>query len=407
MRLPALLPVAFLACAALAAVGLGVGASAQRAPAYESAEETRAAMARALNERKAAEARARQFEAAAARAGLAADKTAQQAAALAARIQESEAGVAAAEARLALIRGQYRLLMARLAERQQPVVRLTAALQRFSRRPLALSVLRPGSVREMVYLRALLSSTVPEVQRRTAALKGEIEREKALQGEAARALAAQRAGERQLEQRREQLAALETRQRLASRQASGTADREAERALALAEEARDLDGLVARLDEAGALRERLAALPGPVMRPARPEESRVLADVASAAPAQTLAGFQLPVSGRALAGFGSPTSGGGTSQGITLAPREGAQVVAPAAGRVAFAGPYKGYGRIAIIEHPGGWTSLVTGLARVDVQVGDQLVGGAPLGIAAPRQPAVTLELRHDGVPVNPLEYLR
>jgi hypothetical protein len=78
----------------------------------------------------------------------------------------------------------------------------------------------------------------------------------------------------------------------------------------------------------------------------------------------------------------------------------------PAAGRVAFAGPYRGYGRIVIIEHPGGWTSLVTGLARVDARVGEMLVGGAPLGIAGQRRPTVALELRRAGEPVNPLRYL-
>ena len=97
----------------------------------------------------------------------------------------------------------------------------------------------------------------------------------------------------------------------------------------------------------------------------------------------------------------------GTSDGITLAPRPGAQVVAPAAGRVAFAGPYRGYGRIVIVEHEGRWTSLVTGLARVDVRVGDRLVAGAPLGVAGQGQPRVSLELRRDNDPVNPLQYVR
>ena len=91
---------------------------------------------------------------------------------------------------------------------------------------------------------------------------------------------------------------------------------------------------------------------------------------------------------------------------MTLAPRPGAQVVAPAAGRVAFAGPYRGHGRIVIIEHPGGWTSLVTGLARTDVAVGATLVAGAPLGIAAQASPQVTLELRSGGEPVNPLRFV-
>jgi septal ring factor EnvC (AmiA/AmiB activator) len=94
------------------------------------------------------------------------------------------------------------------------------------------------------------------------------------------------------------------------------------------------------------------------------------------------------------------------SRGLTLVPRPGAQVVAPAAGRVAFAGPYRGYGRIVIIEHAGGWTSLVTGLARTDVAVGETLVAGAPLGIAARAAPQVTLELRNSGEPVNPLRFV-
>ena len=106
-----------------------------------------------------------------------------------------------------------------------------------------------------------------------------------------------------------------------------------------------------------------------------------------------------------MVGFGAPR-GSGTSSGLTLAPRAGAQVVAPATGRVAFAGAYRGYGRIVIIEHSGGWTSLVTGLARVDVAVGEQLVGGAPLGIADQAAPEITLELRRDGEPVNPLRFI-
>ena len=59
-----------------------------------------------------------------------------------------------------------------------------------------------------------------------------------------------------------------------------------------------------------------------------------------------------------------------------------------------------------IIEHSDGWTSLVTGLARSDVAVGAQLVAGAPLGIAAQARPEITLELRRDGEPVNPLRFV-
>jgi septal ring factor EnvC (AmiA/AmiB activator) len=115
--------------------------------------------------------------------------------------------------------------------------------------------------------------------------------------------------------------------------------------------------------------------------------------------------YLLPVAGRTVTGFGA-RRGASPSTGLTLAPRPGAQVVAPAAGRVAFAGPYRGYGRIVIIEHANGWTSLITGLGRTSVSVGDTLVAGAPLGTAAQAAPQVTLELRSGGEPVNPLRFV-
>jgi len=222
------------------------------------------------------------------------------------------------------------------------------------------------------------------------------------------AAATLQAEEATLASRREELAEAETRQRLAARAAGRTASREAERALALAEEVRDLDGLVDELDRAAALRSQLAALPGPRLRPARPEDGQLSAapaPSASASPARALPALMLPVAGRMVTGFGAPLPAG-PSRGITLAPIGGAQVVAPAAGRVAFAGPYRGYGRIVIIEHPGGFTSLITGMARSDVEVGEELASGAPLGVAGPTDPNVTLELRQDGEPVNPLRFV-
>lgn len=402
------------AIASLLALGAGLplltGAlEAQRDAGFESADETRAALQRARQQARDAETRGTRLEIEARQATEAADKTAREAAALAARIQQTEAGIAESEARIALVGTQRVALARRLAERREPLLRLTASLQKMARRPLVLSALRPGSLRETVYLRAMLAATVPQVRARTAALRAEIERGKALEREARRALAQLRAQEATLGERRKALAALETRQRLQSRAASGAADRESERALALAEEARDLDTLVDKLDQAGSLREELAALPGPIMRPRLPEESEVVANggpTPAASSAAPPAGLQLPVAGRTLAGFGSVEEGGVRSKGISLAPRDGAQVVAPAAGRVAFAGPYSGFGRIVIIEHSGGWTSLVTGLARSDVAVGQQLVGGSPLGVAGVGRPVVTFELRRAGEPVNPLDYL-
>lgn len=402
-------PVSLLA---LLAIPAGIAAFAQQSGTFTSVAETRSALGRAVAQAAAAEARGQRLESEARAATEEAEKTAREAAALAARIQQAEADIAAADARIALIDGQRAQLDRRLAERREPLVRLTAALQKLARRPLILSALRPGSLRETVYLRAMLEATIPQVQSRTAALRAEIDRGQQLESQARQALASLRSGERELAQRRTNLAALETRQRLASRSVSGDADRELERALALAEEARDLDTLVEQLNAAGSLREELAALPGPIMRPGRPEAAVVGAASTmpqpQAAPSPFKRGeFQLPVNGRIITGFGAQGHGGVANRGISLSPAPGAQVVAPAAGRVVFAGLYRGYGRIVILEHSGGWTSLVTGLARSDVTVGDVLVGGGPLGVAGGNRPIVSLELRRSGTPVNPVEHLR
>lgn len=392
----------FMPLAALAALG----SAAAQVPPSDPAQ-----LQRALVEARAAGAaagrRAAELEAQAGSANAAVERTAREAAGIAARIQQAEAGIAANEARAALIERDRAQLRARLAERQRPLVRLTAALQRLARRPAGFALLRPGSLQDTVYLRATLEAMLPEIERRTADLRAELDRSRALQAQARANADSLRQAQRDLAQRRQALAALESRQRLDARAAGGLAAREAERALALAEQARDLNGLVGQLDEASRRRAALAALPGPLLRPAVPGAAVVNVDVQpSSVSSARLPGFALPLAGQVVAGFGAERAGLPRSRGVTLLARPSAQAVAPAAGRVVFAGPYRGYGQIVIVEHGGGWTSLVTGLARLDVEVGDRLLGGSPLGVTGPGQPLVSVELRKDGQAVNPLDQL-
>ena len=400
---------AFCLIGLLLLAGVEVGRAQQAGhQTIETAEDAQKALADAEAQGLDARARAEALEAKAASAVAAADKTAQESAALAARVQESEAQIAANEAKIGLIERQRVGLRAELAQKQRPLVELTAALQRLSRRPAIFSVLRPGTLTDAVYLRAVLETMLPEVARRTAGLRATIERGRVLQAQAEQASADLRNSQGELNRRRQQLAGLEARQRLDSRSASGTADRENERALKLAEEARDLGGLIGELDKAGRLRDQLAALPGPVLRPAQPQNAAVAAVVEPpATPSNAPAQYQLPVTGRLVAGYGAFGSGQVQSRGISIAARSGAQVVAPGAGRVVFAGPYQGYGTIVIIEHGGGWTSLITGLAVLDVRVGRDVVAGSPLGQAGPGRPVLALELRKDGQTVNPLDFLK
>ena len=392
----------------LAAAWLGLPATAQAPARIDTVEDAQAALDAARQQQRNARARGERLEQRASRSRETAQKARSAAAALAARVQQAEAGIAAAEARLQLANSKRRKLDRELAARRAPLAHLAGALQSMTRRPLSLSALQPGSLRDLVYTRAVLDSTIPVVRERTAVLRSQLDRARALEAEARAAVSDRRDSEATLLQRRKQLVALAAQERLKAQQAAGGADREAQRALVLAEQAIDLDQLVARLESAGSLRKRLAQLPGPVARPANPVAATISAtprpQPSATQPPQQ---YQLPVAGRISAGFGEAGASGQRRAGIALDARDSGQVVAPGAGRVIFAGPYRGFGRIAIVEHANGWTSLVTGLASLDVAVGQAVDAGSPLGLAPQQGGEVALELRQDGEPVNPLDYLR
>ncbi len=358
------------------------------------------ALAKAKADAIAANSRAERLETAAAVANNDAAKARARSAAVAARIQSAEAGIGAAEARIAIIEQLRADQRAALAVKQGPTVRLVAALQTLSRRPPALALVQPGSISDMVHVRAMLSAILPVVRARTADVRADVARGKQLRAAADGALASLKSSQTDLVTQRNQLAALAVERRTAADKLTGNAMAEQDRAIALGEEARDIVDLIGRIDGDASRRASLAALPGPVLRPARPGDPRALpADTQTTEAAQ--ARYRMPVVGQVVTGMGEVSNTGVRARGVTIATQPSAQVVAPTGGRVAFAGRYRGFGNIVIIDHGRGWTTLITSLAALDVKVGDALDQGSPIGRAGPLRPTVTVELRRGGQPVD------
>jgi septal ring factor EnvC (AmiA/AmiB activator) len=115
----------------------------------------------------------------------------------------------------------------------------------------------------------------------------------------------------------------------------------------------------------------------------------------------------LPVNGTILTGFGDKDDLGAESKGITFLTRPASRVVVPLSGTVKFAGTFQNYKQILIVEHQGGYHSLIAGLARIDTVVGAALAAGEPVGVAeASASPQIYYELRQNGKPVNPKKLL-
>lgn len=334
-------------------------------------------------------ARSQQFEQAAAKATDEAARARAESEALAARIQASEAEITAAETRVVLVDEQLREQRARLAEGQGPLVRLIGALQSMSRRPPALALMQPGSLDDAVRVRAVLAGALPRIRARTAALRTDINRTRTLRSQQDTARQALVASRGELASRREALASMEAEQRARSQNYAGLALIESDRALALSEEAREVERLVGDRAFQQRLESSLASLPGPVLRPTGPGEAP------PAGPA-----FLIPAGGRVLTGVGELNEAGVHARGLALAVRPDSMVRAPAPGRVAFAGPFRSYGLVLILDHGGGWTSVLTNLAAIGVGNGQQVARGDAVGRAGGDAPRLTVELRYQGRPV-------
>ncbi|WP_375397108.1 murein hydrolase activator EnvC family protein [uncultured Sphingomonas sp.] len=336
----------------------------------------------------AAAARAAMLDAAAAGERDAAAKARAQEAAIAARVGQAEADIAAATARIALVDRLLADQRTRLAAEQGPIVRLIAALQSFALRPSVLGVLQPGSLDDLVHVRAVLASTLPVVAARTAGLRVRLDRTRRLRAGQAVAAAALAESRTRLETTRRAYSRMAAAHRLKSRDLGRDALVESDRAIGLGERARDLVDQMQTTQSAAGLGASLGRLPGPSPRPGD--------EVATALPwTIRTAPYRLPVAGRLVTGFGELSDSGVRSRGLSFAVTAAAPVIAPARGRIAFAGAFRGYGNVVIIDHGGGWTSLLSGLGALDVQVGRNIAQGDRVG-AAPQvaQPVVTVELR-------------
>jgi len=243
---------------------------------------------------------------------------------------------AAAEARLTALDKAARAQEAKLAAEQAPLAYLLATAQRLASRPPALALARPDTIDEMLRTRALIASLAPEIRRRTAALRRDMIATEALRAETEQALAAM-------------------------------IDTGAEAGL---------------LAQSAKVTARLAALPGPGL---------------AAAAGKPGGAYRLPAAGKVLVGLGERSAVGIRARGLTLATTPGAVVAAPARGRIIYAGPFRGYGDIVILDHGHGWTSLLAGLELVTAEGGALVEAGTPLGHMAKHEPRLTIELRHGG----------
>jgi septal ring factor EnvC (AmiA/AmiB activator) len=197
---------------------------------------------------------------------------------------------------------------------------------------------------------------------------------------------------------------------------------ERQRAAQVAREAQDLNQLITKLEQSLESAARTAAEAARLAEEQRSSAGKqnlaALRDPGRLTPAIAFASAKgqlpLPVTGPRIREFGAPDGLGGTEKGLSIAARPGGQITAPCDGWVVYAGVFRNYGQLLIINAGGGYHVLLAGMERISVDPGQFVVTGEPLAVmgegahsaaaiaGGKGQPVLYVEFRKDGVPVDP-----
>jgi murein hydrolase activator len=372
-----------LSILALAPVGV---ASALMAQSESSSDAQQDALLEAKAKALKAERRSEFLRQEASNAATTADRIVAQRAVLSAEIAAAEAQIEAANARIAIIARRQHTQRSRLGQESEPVLRLNAALQQMTSRPTALMMAQPGQRADYIHLRAVMATVQPEIIRRTGALRQQIATQNELRAQELVALKSLGDARIRLQSRRSALARLEGDARGKAGDLSADAAIEFEQAIAQGERARDIVGSIDTQRLSAEKAAELAALDGPLLQ-------------ATGSLRQTARGtaYILPAKGKVVSGFHELNLTGYRERGIRMAVEAATLVVAPAAGKISFAGRYRSYGQIIIIEHGSGWNTLITNLDFVRVAKGQSVGQGAVLGTSGDNSAEIGVELRKNG----------
>lgn len=334
--------------------------------------------------------------------------------ATAARLRDAEGKVADTEDRLKPLDNEERDLRKSLDGRRAAIGEVLAALQRIGRRPPPALLASPEDALQAVRTAMVLGAVLPVMRRDVQALASnlsdllDVRKKITAERDRLKAQVANLGAERT---RMSALVAARQKQQAEREQAL-----QVERAHTkkLAEQADNLKDLIAKLEQSL----------GPATRAAReasPGNAKPLAalhDPGRLTPAVSFASLRgkvpMPVNGIKIRDYGAPNPIGGVEKGVSIATRAGAQVTSPADGWVVYAGPFRSYGQLLILNAGGGYHILLAGMDRISVDLGQFVLTGEPVAVMGDRshiaailatgssQPVLYVEFRKGGAPVDP-----
>ena len=337
----------------------------------------------------------------------------------AARVRSVEASIAATQARLKPLDDREAALRKSLDERQTAIVEILAALQRVGHQPPPALVVQPEDALQAVRTAIMLGAVVPDMRAQADALAGDLAdlvklRKDIDVGHDHLARDLDTLGREQL-----RLTVLIDERQKKQTVTEQALDAERARAADLARQVDNLKELIGKLESGLDPATRTAhAEARSIEEDATRPDLAALKDPGRLAPAVAFASMRghlhLPVNGAKVRDFGASDGPNGTQRGQSIATHPGAQITSPCDGWVVYAGAFRGYGQLLILNAGGGYHVLLAGMDRISVDLGQFVLTGEPVAVMGggsqvsaaaatkSKQPVLYVEFRKDGTPIDP-----
>jgi len=349
------------------------------------------------------------------------------------RIQTSEGALSNLEKSLESLRGKETKMRSSMQVRRSAIADMLGVLQRMGRNPPPIMATHPDDALKMVRSAMLMSNILPKFKRQADVLRTEIDKLVVLKSDITEQSERLRVQNAEMEADRRRMSELlnEKNQRILSH--NSELQQMEERAKEHSKSVANLDELISRVDKDLQIATDLGGYERQQIEDKKlaqqkigeqaaveltPDEKKEKAfgnpgRIQPALPFEKVKHtLTLPAKGRILRSFGEPIQYGNNSKGISIGTRPNAQITSPTDGWIVYAGKFRSYGQLLIINAGGKYHILLAGMERIDVRTGQFVLAGEPIGNMADKKistktpkksidPVLYIEFRKDGRPID------
>lgn len=334
---------------------------------------------------------------------------------LAKTLESQQSAVQTADQKLKKLGAESIIIRSTLAEKQDQLSELLAGLQRLEQNPPPALVVEPQNILQALRGAMMFGAVVPEMRDQAQNLQNDLHRLEAIKTETEDTKKSQEAALQALAVSQIELIKLQTEKKAFAASSAKSLTDEKLRSAELAKQAKNLKQLLAALEEEKKKAEALKTAEAKALEETERKKREALMRPMMVF-TEAHGKLDYPVQGDKLKQFGEDNGLGGASDGLAIAASADSTVISPVDGRVEFAGPFRSYGQLLILNVGEGYLVLLAGMNQISAEIGQSIRAGEPLGQMGKgpssvaligsetnnAQPVLYIEFRKNNDPVDP-----